>query len=64
MVRVAVYSLMTPHRFLRLVSTLTSRVRNNVRITTGHLKPLLSERRAMMEELGDRWDDRPVSGWS
>ena len=26
-----------------------------------HLKPLLDERKAKMEELGDKWVDKPVS---
>lgn len=31
-----------------------------VRAASVHLQPIINERRAMMEELGDAWTDRPV----
>lgn len=34
--------------------------RKAVALACGYLKPLFEERRAKMEEFGDRWEDKPV----
>ena len=46
------------------MAPLISVVRKTVRLTTTrHLKPILDERRMKMAELGDSWEDQPVSNW-
>ncbi|KAI8990628.1 cytochrome P450 [Trametes punicea] len=50
---------LTP-RFLKpLVARLSSRVRSTFHKTIPYIKPLIEERRELMEKLGDQWADKP-----